>query len=74
MGASLMFMIGEDGMVGVYRRPFYAGDMGRPDYTEIANFGLPETVTDDGVANAFADFLEWATTGDGNGGFPLRFF
>lgn len=73
MGASALFRCEEDGQVRGYRYPFHcAGQALDPE--PYVDLGFPAHVGADEVGNAVAEFLEWASAGDGCAGRELQFW
>jgi hypothetical protein len=71
-GASAVFRCGSDGIVRGIRYPFHeAARSVRPE--QFADLGEPASVHPHRLGNAVADFLEWASVGDGCGRRKLRF-
>jgi hypothetical protein len=72
-GASCLFRCEVDGMVCGYRYPFHAVTRDvRPE--RFADLGEPGAVQPFQIGNAVADFLEWASIGEGCGSRKLRFW
>ncbi len=72
IAASAVFRCESDGRIHGYRYPFHSmlKGMGPEPFVDL---GEPERLTADDVANAVAEFLEWAATGPGCGGRRLQF-
>jgi hypothetical protein len=72
-GASCLFRCESDGIVYGFRYPFHSihRDV-RPE--RFADLGEPASVHAHQLGNAIADFLEWASVGDGCGSRKLRFW
>jgi hypothetical protein len=72
-GASAVFRCRDDGVVCGLRYPFH--DVGRtPRPEQFADLGEPGMVAGRRLGNAVADFLEWASVGEGCGARRLRFW
>jgi hypothetical protein len=72
-GASAVFRCREDGVVCGFRYPFHDPLREvRPE--QFAELGEPAAVSAERLGNAVADFLEWASVGDGCGRRKLRFW
>ena len=71
-GASAVFRCEADGNLYGFRYPFHAQMKSVPpeQYIEL---GDPARIQAEDLGNAVAEFLEWATVGDGSGGRKLRF-
>jgi hypothetical protein len=72
-GASAAFRCEPDGAVHGFRYPFHnpLRDV-RPEH--FADLSEPDAVTAHALGNAVADFLEWASVGEGRGSRKLRFW
>jgi hypothetical protein len=72
-GATAVFRCCDDGIVYGVRYPFH--DVLRAVRPEqFADLGEPATITARRLGNAVADFLEWASVGEGCGRRKLRFW
>jgi hypothetical protein len=73
VGASAVFRCEVDGIVYGFRYPFH-GPLQDVRPERFVDLGEPATVQPNRLGNAVADFLEWASVGDGCGSRPLRFW
>jgi hypothetical protein len=73
IGASALFRCEEDGHVRGYRYPFHpAGQALDPE--PYVDLGFPAHLGPEEMGNAVAEFLEWASAGDGCAGRELQFW
>lgn len=72
IGASVVFRCEADGRVHGYRYPFHNVTK-TWDPQRFVDLGEPECLTADCLGNAVAEFLEWASAGEGCGDSRLQF-
>jgi hypothetical protein len=68
-GAEAVFVC-QEGIVRGYRRPFHPEGQSAP-LEPFVEFGPPQEVECDTLANSVGDFLQWAAVGGGRGSRPL---
>ncbi len=72
IGASALFRCDDEGLVRGYRYPFHDARTALEAECFVC-LGTPHEVTAEAVADAVADFVEWAAVGGGCNGQRLRF-